>query len=91
MHNPNPIVGYWDEPYVPKYMADFSGNKYISAVDSQTLYDGLENLVITVASDTTGVNTMDWFTSLEAPDIRNPFSSMVYIYIYGTELIIKIN
>ncbi len=70
-------IQYWDEQYVQKYMGDSFGDLYLSQVDSAVLYEGLDSLAIKVAGETTGVEGMDWFKSIEAPDIRSPFSAMV--------------
>ncbi len=72
-----PIVQYWDDPYMPKYMGDTYREKYFSLVDEKVLYEGLDRLAIKVTGDTTGVPEIDWFKDLEHPDIRQPFDVMV--------------
>ncbi len=73
------IVKYWEDPYVPTYMGDCFGDTYTSQVDSQVLYKALEDLTIKVASETTGVDSIEWFDEIPVPDLRNPFKAMVMI------------
>ncbi len=77
----NNLVAYWDEPYVHQYTGHFSEERYLSQVDSQVLYEALDSLAVKVTGETTGVNGIDWFKSLDPPDIRNPFRVMVHLYI----------
>ncbi len=72
-----PVVEFWDDPYIPKYMGDSYSDIFYSQVDSKTLYDGIDALQIKVAGDITGVDNTDWFNDLEEPDIRQPFDVMV--------------
>ncbi len=82
MASSNGIVAYWDDIYVPKYMTDSNGDPCLSQVDNTVLYNGIDQLQIKVAGETTGVDNLEWFKDLEMPDIRNPFDVMVDIYIY---------
>ena len=77
MASSNDIVEYWQEQYIPKYMGDCYGDIYLSQVDSTFLYEGLDSLSIKVTGETTGVDGVEWFKDLPAPDIRTPFNVMV--------------
>ncbi len=71
-----PPVLYWEKLYLQKYSGDGS-QRYISQVDHEVLYNGLDNLTIKVAGQTTGVPSTDFFASIERPDFRNPFPVIV--------------
>ncbi len=77
MSNTEKIVEYWEDPYLQRYMGDTIGDRWLSQVDSAVLFEGLDSLAIKVTGEVTGIDGSDWFKSLEAPDIRNPFSVMV--------------
>ena len=72
----SPIVEYWDEPYVQKFSGD-STEVPFSLVDTKVIYDGLDMLKVKVAGDNTGLSGLDLFNEVEAPDIRQPFATMV--------------
>ncbi len=72
-----PIVEYWDDPYVQRFKGDCYTEVEFSLVDMKVLYDGLDELKCKVASDTTGLESSDWFDELEPPDVRLPFEIMV--------------
>ena len=71
-----PAVLYWEKLYLQKYSGDGT-QSYVSPVDHEVLYNGLDNLVIKVAGETTGVPTTDFFDCIERPDFRNPYPIIV--------------
>ncbi len=75
------VVEYWEDFYVQRYMGDCYGDVYLSQVDSAVLYDGIDALTIKAVGETTGVDGIEWFSELDPPDIRFPFSAMVRILI----------
>ena len=68
---------FWENIYLPKYSGDINDGYELPLVDQEILYNGLDNLVIKAAGDTTGVPSSDFFKYLQAPDYRNPFPDIV--------------
>ncbi len=84
------VVEYWEDVYLQKYMGDAFGDLQLSQVDTHILYDGLDALIIKATGESTGVDNANWFKSLDAPDIRTPFSTMVCInYTQNPSLLLK--
>ena len=78
--NPNsaeaPVL-FWENVYMPKYAGSISEEYHLPLVDQEILYNGLDELVIKVAGETTGVPNAGFFKYLETPDYRNPFPDIV--------------
>ncbi len=70
-------VQFWENNYVPKYAGGISDSYELPPLDQEILYNGLDNLEIKAAGETTGVPSADFFKYIEIPDYRNPFPDIV--------------
>ena len=79
-HHDDPPVLFWENLYMPKYGGSISDQFELPIVDQEILYNGLDNLVIKAAGETTGVPSSEFFKYLEMPDYRLPFPDMVITF-----------
>ena len=69
---------FWDVNYVPSFPSAMNTiDYYNSGIDFTIIYNGLKELLLPVAGETTNLKDLEWIRDFEIPDYRLPFHTQV--------------